>query len=70
MTDDTLAKQRFFVLTAIRLFSLLLTIMGLMVLAGKTAIDPRLGGVLAVVGLLEFVLLPRYLARKWKTPSP
>ena len=69
MTDDTLAKQRFFVISALRLLSAVLLILGLVVLAGKTTIDPRIGGVLAVLGLLEFVLLPPFLARKWRTPS-
>lgn len=69
MTNDDLAKQRFFVLSAVRAVSCAMLITGLLILAGKIAMPRAAGGVLAVLGLLEFVLLPPFLGRKWKTPS-
>ena len=69
MPDESQAKQRFFMLGLIRLLSAVLTGVGLAIVAGK--IDaPRPAGVFfAVFGLLEFVLLPLFLARKWKSPQ-
>lgn len=69
MTNDDLARQRFFVLNAIRLMSTAMLIVGLLILAGKIAMPRVAGGVFAALGLLELVLLPLFLARKWKSPG-
>jgi hypothetical protein len=60
MNNDDMAKQRFFLLSAIRLLSIAIIVVAM----------PRpAGAAFAVFGLLEFVFLPLFLARKWKTPD-
>ncbi len=69
MNNDDLAKQRFFLLAAIRLLSVAIIVVGLLSLTGKIAIPRPAGAAFAVFGLLEFLFLPLFLARKWKTPD-
>ena len=69
MNNDDLAKQRFFLLSAIRLLSIAIIVVGLLSLSGKIAIPRPAGAAFAVFGLLEFLFLPLFLARKWKTPD-
>ena len=69
MSNDELAGPRFFVLSAIRLVSAALVITGLLIYVGKIAAPKPAGIAFVVFGFLEFVLLPRFLARKWKTPG-
>jgi len=67
--DESLAKQRFFMLGMIRFASTALLVVGLLILAGKIDIPKPAGAAFAIFGLLELVLLPRFLASKWKTPG-
>ena len=69
MNNEDLAKQRFFMLSAIRLVSIAMIVVGLLALSGKIAMPRPAGAVFAVLGLLEFLFLPLWLARKWKTPD-
>ena len=69
MTNDDLAKQRFFLLFAIRLLSIAIIVVGLLSLTGKIAMPRPAGAAFAVFGLLEFLFLPLFLARKWKSPD-
>ena len=67
--NESLAKQRFFMLSLIRLASTSLIVVGLLILAGKINIPRPAGAAFTIFGLLELVLLPRFLASKWKTPG-
>jgi hypothetical protein len=67
--DESIAKQRFLMLSLIRLASTALLVVGLLILAGKLNMPKPAGAAFAIFGLLELVLLPRFLASKWKTPS-
>ena len=69
MNNDDMAKQRFFLLSAIRLLSVAIIVVGLLSLTGKIDMPRPAGAAFAVFGLLEFLLLPLFLARKWKTPD-
>ena len=69
MTEESDAKTRFFILTAIRLLSMALILVGLLIVAGKLPIPKPAGYVFTGFGLLELLLLPPFLTRKWKTPS-
>ena len=69
MNNDDLAKQRFFLLSAIRLLSIAIIVVGLLSLTGKIAIPRPAGAAFAIFGLLEFLFLPLFLAKKWKTPD-
>ena len=69
MTDEADAKTRFFILSAIRLLSMALILVGLLIVAGKIPIPRPAGYVFTGFGLLELLLLPPFLARKWKSPG-
>jgi hypothetical protein len=67
--DESIAKQRFFMLGMIRLASTALLVVGLLIVAGKIDIPKPAGAAFAIFGLLELVFLPRFLASKWKSPD-
>lgn len=69
MNEDD-AKLRFFILGAVRLASVALMAVGLAIIAGKLGLPREVGIAFAVFGLLELLLLPPFLARKWKSPRP
>lgn len=69
MNDESLAKQRFLMLSLVRLSSTALTVVGLLIVAGKIDIPRPAGAAFAIFGLLELLLLPPFLARKWKSPG-
>ena len=71
MTEpDTLARNRFFAISALRIGGALLVMVGLVVAAGRFAsIPPVAGIVLVLVGALDFALVPLWLARRWRTPK-
>ncbi|MCC6925009.1 hypothetical protein [Novosphingobium sp.] len=64
------ARLRFFILSAVRLASVALIAVGMAIVAGKLPIPKPAGVVFMVFGLLELLLLPPFLARKWKSPQP
>jgi hypothetical protein len=63
------AKTRFFILSAVRLASLALIAVGMAIIAGKIDIPKPAGIAFAIFGLLELLLLPPFLVRKWKSPQ-
>ncbi len=66
---DTLARNRFFVIAAMRLGGVAMLVIGLMVVAGRiTAIPPVAGYALVLIGLADFLIVPRLLARRWRSP--
>lgn len=67
--NEDAAKQRFFMLSAIRVLSTVLVVVGLLILAGKMDIPKPAGAVFTIFGLLELIFLPRFLVSKWKTPG-
>jgi len=67
------AARRFAVLQLARLSGALLMLLAVVVIAGKApawlgGIPREAGYVLAAIGLFEFYALPRFLARRWRTP--
>ena len=70
MNHEDQAKQRFLILSLIRLSSTALAVVGLLIVAGKIDIPRPAGIAFTIFGLLELFLLPPFLARKWKTPGP
>lgn len=67
--DESLAMQRFVMLNLVRLSATALTVAGLLIVAGKIDVPKPAGVAFAVFGLLELLLLPPFLARKWKSPG-
>ena len=67
--DESLAMQRFVMLNLVRLSATALTVVRLLIVAGKIDVPKPAGVAFAVFGLLELLLLPPFLARKWKSPG-
>jgi hypothetical protein len=68
MSED-LAKQRFFILQAVRISGVLLALLGLLVVAGKIDLLPGWAGIILVaLGMIEMLIVPKLLASRWKSP--
>jgi hypothetical protein len=66
---DTLARNRFFAIAALRLGGVAMLVIGLMMLNGRIAgVPPVAGYALVLIGLADFLLVPRFLARRWRSP--
>jgi hypothetical protein len=69
---DDVARGRWMVIQASRILGFALVLLGILLvrdvidIAGKT--DQLIGYVFIVVGLVDGFVMPRVLARKWRTP--
>lgn len=64
---ETLAKQRFFLLSAMRFTSVILVMAGIANISGRLFPDatPYLGYGLLLIGVVEFFLVPVVLKKAW-----
>lgn len=75
MTDpDNLARQRFFILSGLRIGGVLIAMAGFALIAGRLTLvdassDRIVGAALVLVGMVDFALLPMLLARRWRSPD-
>lgn len=69
MNGEDEARFRFMILSAVRLLSVMLIAVGLAIVAGKLDVPRPAGIAFTIFGLLELLLLPPFLARKWKSRS-
>ncbi len=70
MSDDRLARNRFLVISVVRLGGAVLLMLGLIAANGRLWGLPREVGIaLVLVGAIEFAILPRLLARRWRSPA-
>ena len=69
MSED-LARQRFMVIQAARLSGIGLALLGVTIVAGKLDLPRGIGVFLFLVGLVEALFLPKFLASRWKSPTP
>jgi hypothetical protein len=68
--DDKRARDRFAVMTGLKLGGVVLMMLGLwMMLGGGLGGQYGFGGVLFVMGLAETIVVPRLLARRWRSPK-
>lgn len=68
--DDKSARDRFAIITGMRLGGVVLMMLGLwMMLGGSLGGRYGFGGVLFVMGLGETIIVPKLLARRWRTPK-
>jgi hypothetical protein len=66
---DKQARDRFAILIGLRVGGAVLMLFGLwMVLGGSLGGNYGFGGVLVVVGLIGLIVVPKFLARRWRTP--
>lgn len=62
------AMGRFYVLSALRFTGAALVILGLMTINHVVDLPEAFGWVFIPLGLAEFFVLPKVLARRWRTP--
>jgi uncharacterized membrane protein YhaH (DUF805 family) len=69
--QEAIAKKRFMALNLVRLFALLLVIVGMLFVTDKIDVQPAhlIGVVFIVIGLVDFFVMPRILVKRWKTPE-
>ncbi|MBB5684366.1 hypothetical protein [Sphingobium boeckii] len=66
---DAQARNRYFAITFTRLLGVAFVVFGIMVVYGRFESIPKIVGyVLVVNGLIDIVILPRVMARRWRTP--
>jgi uncharacterized protein YjeT (DUF2065 family) len=69
-TPNSRARNRFFALSLFRLAGALAMMSGVVIASGRIDSAPRaLGFVMVLAGAYAFALLPRQLARRWRTPK-
>ena len=72
MTESDPAAGRFAVIQILRVTGVAMVVVGLLIVAGRTAllagVPDALGYALIAVGLADFFVVPTLLARRWRTP--
>ena len=68
--NEALAKKRFLAISLVRLSGGVFLTLGLFILGGKFDLPPAAGWAFTVIGLIDLLVAPVFLARKWKTPRP
>lgn len=66
--DEAQARNRYMIIQMLRIFGVALVIVGILIVRGKIDLDPMVGYVFIVVGLLDAFGTPLFLARQWRTP--
>lgn len=69
MNDDP-ARNRFFVLQAVRMAGVAMVLTGLAITQGAIDLPQAAGVVLVAAGFIDVFFVPRLLAKKWKSPAP
>ena len=72
--DDALAKKRFFALSSMRLMGALFILAGFVLIRGGWTnmgqpADRWIGVALVLFGAFDFAVMPRILARRWRSPK-
>jgi hypothetical protein len=68
--EETTAQYRFLGIALVRVVGAVLLVTGLAIIARGDIGPKALGYFLFIAGLTNFMLVPRYLARRWKSPPP
>lgn len=66
---ERLARRRFAIISLVRLSGAVFLTLGLFALGGKFDLPRPAALILILLGLLDFIVAPRFLARKWKSPQ-
>jgi hypothetical protein len=69
MSASDPAKSRFIVLAAIRWSGALMAIFGLAIIERKIDLPLEAGYVVFIVGLVDALIVPAVLRRRWKAPQ-
>lgn len=73
-TDDALARKRFFALSSMRLMGAIFIIAGFILIQGAWTLvgqptDRWIGVAVVIVGVFDFAIMPKILARRWRSPK-
>ncbi len=68
--DETLAKKRFLAISVIRLLGAGFLTLGLLILGGKLDLPMAVGSVFTLIGMIDLLVVPVFLSRKWKSRQP
>lgn len=68
MNNEQAAKQRLMAMNLIRLSGAVFVVLGILVVNQKLALPTAVGWVLLGFGLIDFLVIPQVLARRWRTP--
>ena len=68
MAEADPARARYYLIAGHRLVGAAMLVLGMAVFAGALDWGTPVGVVLLAFGFLDFLIVPRMLARKWRTP--
>lgn len=68
--DERVARGRFMMLSLLRLAGAAFLTLGLLIIGGKITLPPELGWPFVLIGIADFLFLPWWLAKRWKSPRP
>lgn len=69
MNDDRTARNRYFMLVGARLAGVAGAVLGLVLIGRGQTTEPKIvGTALVLAALLMIAIVPRALARRWRTP--
>ena len=66
--SEDVARGRWMAINALRIMGVAMVVVGILALQGVIGIPEVAGYVLVAIGLVDVFLVPRILARKWRTP--
>ncbi len=69
MADTDPAAARFWLMQLLRLSGAVLVMIGAAIMAEAIDLPFAIGLLLVLLGLAEFFVVPRLLARRWRTPE-
>lgn len=72
--EDSLAKKRFFAITAMRLMGAFFVLTGFVLIRGGWELagqptDRWIGVAVVLIGAFDFAVMPLLLARRWRSPK-
>lgn len=73
MNDDLAqdpARRRYIAILAMRWAGLALVVFGLLVIYRRIDLPKEAGYVLFLVGIVDALIMPSVLARRWRSPPP
>lgn len=67
--NDDVARNRFFMINAVRIAGMVTVLIGIAIHYRKIDLPEQAALPLALIGMAGFFFLPRLLASKWRTPG-
>lgn len=68
--SDDVARNRWLVISALRLGGVVMVVIGILILRQILGGSRVVGYGLLAIGLVDFMVVPLLLARRWRSPKP